>query len=900
MATIDGGLGPTTGGLDEAAVRRRVEAGQVNVVADAPTRTTGDIIRANTVTRFNILLGVMLVIVLVVLREPRDALFGIVLFTNAAIGIIQELRAKRTLDRLELLAAPRIRVVRSGRVVELPAEEIVLDDLIELRSGDQIAVDGVVATSEGLEIDESLLTGESDPVRKREGDECLSGSFVAAGTGRCRATRIGSDAYAARLAQEAKQFTLVRSELRIGIDWILAAVSWAAGPMIVLIAWSQMRAERSFFEALGGAVAATVAMIPQGLVLLTSVAFAVGVIRLGRSNVLVQELPAIEGLARVDTVCFDKTGTLTEGRMAVLELTVLDASDPEPLLAALSALDPDPNATLAAVAAAYPAQTGAGLGSTVAVVPFSSARKWSGATFVDHGTWVLGAPDVVAPTDGDVAELAESAAGEGRRMLLLATAPGALSGERLPPDLRPVAMLALGDQIRSDAAETLRYFADQGVAVKVISGDHPGTVGAIARQVGVVGSQHAVDARYLPEDPDELSDVMESSSVFGRVTPHQKRAMVGALQARGHVVAMTGDGVNDVLALKDSDIGIAVGSGAPASRSVAQLVLIDGRFATLPGIVAEGRRVISNIERVANLVITSTVYAVGLAMAIVWSSLPFPFLPRHLTLVGSLTVGIPAFFLALAPSARRARPGFLGRVLRFAVPTGLAATLATFAAYQLAISEDVTLEAARTTATLVLTGIGMFALGIVSRPLVPWKRWLIAGMVGLLILAFASPLSREFFELELPALVVLLAAVGIAAITGTLMMLTLHAVGWVRTVPDILREHPPTRPASWQYMSRRIGDLSGWHRSSPLTTEIPTIRTHLGDEPADAEPQGDARPGAKGPPVEHPAAVTVGTDAATDDGTPAADRSEPETAETPLGTIQWYDPDDDLPRRNPY
>lgn len=804
-------------GLTQDEVRQRIEAGLVNQITERPSRTTGEIVRANVVTRFNILLGALLIVVLVVLQEPRDALFGIVLVTNAAIGIIQELRAKATLDRLELVAAPRVRVVRSGKVSDVAVDRIVVDDLIDLWPGEQLVVDGTVVSSQGLEIDESLLTGESDPVHKRPDDECLSGSFVAAGSGRYRATRVGADSYAAGLAHAAKRFTLVRSELREGIDWILGFVSWAVLPIGALVVWSALRGGETFLEGLGGAVAAGVAMIPQGLVLLTSIAFAVGVIRLGRSNVLVQELPAIEGLARVDTVCFDKTGTLTEGRLAVEKLLLLSEQDPQPALAAIAASEPHPNATLAAIGVAFPDDPNWRVHTAV---PFSSVRKWSGVSFLGHGTWVIGAPDVVAPGDRSIMEAVSDASADGRRVLLLGEGLTTLSDGRIPADLAPVAIVVLSDQVRADAADTLRYFADQGVRIKVISGDHPETVASIARQVGIEGADQVVDARLLPEDNDELAAIMERATIFGRVAPHQKSAMVRAMQSQGHVVAMTGDGVNDVLALKDSDIGIAIGGGAPASRAVAQLVLIDGRFASLPGIVGEGRRVTSNIERVANLFITSTVYAFGLALAIVVSTLPFPFLPRHLTLVGSLTVGIPAFFLALAPSRRRSRPGFVSRVLKFAIPTGLVATIATFAGYWLADSEGASIDESRTTATLILAAIGLFALGIVSRPLVPWKKGLIATMAALLVVAMSNPSLQTFFALDLPRSVVLLAAVGIVAITGAVMVFALRAVGWAKVVPDLLRENPPTEREAWRRLSKKVVEGSGWEQSFPTTTEM--------------------------------------------------------------------------------
>lgn len=822
------------GGLTQTEVSDRIRAGLVNTVTERPSRTTKEIVRDNVVTRFNILLGALLIVTLFVLQQPRDALFGIVLITNSAIGIVQELRAKRTLDRLEVVAAPKVRVIRSGSLVEIPVDRVVVDDLIDLRPGEQLVVDGLVTASHGLEIDESLVTGESDPVPKRVDDHCLSGSFVASGSGRYRANRVGEESYAAKLAHAAKRFVLVRSELRDGVDWILGIVSWVVIPMGALLVWSVMRGGGTFMEGLGGAVAAGIAMVPQGLVLLASIAFAVGVVRLGRRNVLVQELPAVEGLARVDTVCFDKTGTLTEGKLAVKELILFSDLDPAPALAAVAAAEPNPNVTLAAIAEAYPADPGWGVQSTV---PFSSVRKWSGVTFFGDGTWVIGAPDVVAARHREAQELARELSSEGNRVLLIATGNEELRDGLLPPDLEPVGCVVLSDRIRADAGSTIRYFVEQGVRIKVISGDHPETVSAIAGQVGVSGSAAAIDSRDLPESPDELADVMEAATVFGRVTPQQKRAMVRAMQSRGHVVAMTGDGVNDVLALKDADIGIAVGSGAPASRAVAQLVLIDGRFATLPQIVAEGRRVTSNVERVANLFITSTVYALGLSLAIVLSTLPFPFLARHLTLVGSLTVGIPAFFLALAPSRRRSRSGFVSRVLKFAIPTGLVATLATFAGYWLADLEGSTVAQSRTNATLILAAIGLFALGIVSRPLVPWKKGLIGTMAALLVLTMITPFLRDFFALELPRTVVLLSAVGIVAVTGFVMVSALRALGWAKLVPELLRDYSPADPGAWARLTTQLVERSGWSKSFPSTTEMqPVIDRSDTPTPPEEEP----------------------------------------------------------------
>ncbi|MBN2112790.1 MAG: HAD-IC family P-type ATPase [Acidimicrobiia bacterium] len=809
-------------GLTRAEVAEREAAGQVNAVPTGPSRTIAQIIRANVFTLFNLLLGALLVMVLVV-APIQDALFGIVLITNSAIGIFQEIRAKRTLDRLALLSAPRARAVRDGREVDLPVDRVVLDDLLVLRPGDQIVVDGEVVSSDSLEVNESLLTGESDPILKKAGDQVLSGSFVSAGGGRCRATRVGPEAYATRLAEEAKRFTLVRSELRNGINRILAVIAWVMLPTVTLLVWSQVQLGEhvGIKEALRGTAAGIVAMVPEGLVLLTSVAFAVGVVRLGRRRVLVQELPAVEGLARVDVVCFDKTGTLTEGRLAVESLDVLDERhDPAPALGALAASDPNPNATLQAIGEAFAAPP-AGWRAT-RTVPFSSARKWSGAAFGSAGSWVLGAPEMVLPDDPLVIASLEAAAAQGRRVLLLARAEADLDGDGLPAGLEPVALVGLTDRIRPDAAQTLRYFAAQGVAAKVISGDHPQTVAAIAAQVGLPGADRVVDARTLPEEGEELADALEQGTIFGRVTPHQKRAMVAALQSRGHVVAMTGDGVNDALALKDADIGIAMGSGAAASRAVAQLVLLDGSFATLPYVVAEGRRVISNIERVANLFLTKTVYAFLLALLVGAFSRPFPFVPRHLTLVGSLTIGIPAFFLALAPSAARARPGFVRRVVSFSLPVGGLAAAATYCAYELAIFEDIGLIEARTLAALVLVSIGLFALIINARPLTPWRRLLIGSMAGVFLIVLASPGWRRFFELDLPRLLILLAGVGIVGLTGAILYGSLRAVGWIQQVPGLLRA-PTAGGGAGPVLHRALAGLRERARriGEPLEPEPP-------------------------------------------------------------------------------
>jgi len=759
-------------GLSSAEVADRVARGLVNDVPDAPTRSYGQIVRANLVTRFNILLGSLLAVILWV-GPLQDALFGIVLISNALVGIVQEVRAKRTLERLELVNAPRATVLRDGDRREIAVGEVVLDDLLAIGPGDQVVVDGKVVDSTGLEVDESLLTGESEPVGKGAGEEVLSGSFVAAGGGTYRATRVGGDAHAARLAERARRFTLARSELRAGIDQIIKMVTWLLVPTAALLFATQLLAQHQDFRSgLRGAVAGSVAMVPEGLVLLTSVTFAVSVVRLGRRQVLVQELPAVETLARVDVICFDKTGTITAGDLAVQELVPVagrqGASDG--VLGALAGADPNPNATLRAIAAAYPAPDG---WEATKLVPFSSARKWSAASFDGHGNFVLGAPEVVLGAerrpDRELLRRTEAIAVEGRRVVLLAASPEPVADGGLPDGLEPMAFVVLGDRVRQDAAPTVAYFRDQGVRTKVLSGDHPRTVAAVAGRVGVPGADQPVDARSMPTDQEALADLLERRSVFGRVVPDQKQAMVDALHRHEHVVAMTGDGVNDVLALKDADLGIAMGNGSPASRAVAQLVLLSSRFATLPDVVAEGRRVIANIERVAKLFVTKTVYATALAVAVGIARLPFPFLPRQLTLVGSLTIGIPGFFLALEPNLQRARPRLVRRVLAFAVPAGLIAALATLLAYWLAHrSPSVPLEQARTTATITLTGAGLEVLWSLSRPLNALRVTILAAMVGALAGVLAVPWLREQFALALPpapvlfGVGVLLAVVGVA------------------------------------------------------------------------------------------------------------------------------------------
>ncbi|GAB2980203.1 HAD-IC family P-type ATPase [Saccharothrix stipae] len=774
-------------GLTSAQVAERVADGRTNAVGSRTSRGAGQIVRANVITPFN---GLLTALFLVVLATGRwqNGLFGLVVVANTAIGVIGELRAKRTLDRLAVLNAPHARVTRDGVTSEIAVDEVVADDLIGLRTGDQVVADGVVDATDGLEVDESLLTGESDPVHKAVGDEVRSGSIVVAGSGRFRATAVGADAYASRLTAEARRFTVVRSELVAGTNKLLRWISLmmlVVGPLLLL---GQLRSADTdgWQDAMTGAVAALVGMVPEGLVLLTSLAFMVAAVTLARQRTLVQELPAVEVLARVDVVCLDKTGTLTHGDIVFDSLVVDGPGDEVREALALLASAPDANATSAALAASFTSTTWRRTGG----VPFSSARKWSSVDADGHGTWVLGAPEMVFPAGGAWSERAGDIAAQGKRVLVLASARAPADGTSLPAGLAGRALVVLAERIREDAAETLRYFAEEGVALRVISGDNPRTVGAVAVAVGVPGisaADEAVDARTLPDDPDELADVLETSAVYGRVTPQQKRAMVGALQRRGHVVAMTGDGVNDAMALKDADIGVAMGNGAAATRAVAQLVLLDSRFAHLPDVVAEGRRVIANIERAANLFLVKNGYSLVLALVVLVSGLAYPLAPIQLTMISALTIGIPGFVLALGPNRRRYVPGFLRRVLRLAVPTGAVIGLAAFAGDLVIRQLDPAggPAAGRTVATVVVLVASLWTLSLVSRPLTGWKVALVAGLAGAAAVILAVPVpAADVFLLDVTPQRLL-----VGAVVGAVAAALVELVG--RLVPRPGREGGP-------------------------------------------------------------------------------------------------------------
>ncbi len=777
-------------GLTDAEVAQRVAEGKSNAVPQRAARSVAEIVRANVFTRINAILGVLLLIVLAT-GSVINGLFGLLIVANSVIGMVQEIRAKQTLDKLAIIGQAKPLVRRQSGLRALAPSDVVLDDIIELGPGDQVVVDGEILEEENLEVDESLLTGEADPMAKVHGDAVMSGSFVVAGIGAYRATKVGPEAYAAKLAGEASKFTLVKSELRKGINRILQFITYLLVPAGLLTIYTQwFTTHVGWRQSVLRMVGALVPMVPEGLVLMTSIAFAVGVIRLGQRRCLVQELPAIEGLARVDVVCADKTGTLTENGMRVCDVAEVGALAAQretvaDVLASLAAADARPNASMQAIAESYDRPPG---WIATATAPFKSATKWSGVSYRDHGNWVLGAPDVLLDPASAAAERAERIGAQGLRVLLLGCGEVAVDHPDAPGRVTPVALVVLEQKVRPDARETLDYFTAQDVSVKVISGDNAVSVGAVAGKLGLHGE--TMDARQLPSEAAELADALDSYTTFGRVRPDQKRAIVHALQSHGHTVAMTGDGVNDVLALKDADIGVAMGAGSPASRAVAQIVLLDNRFATLPYVVGEGRRVIGNIERVAYLFLTKTVYSVLLALFVDTECLLskllradpllYPFQPIHVTIAAWFTIGIPSFILSLAPNNERANPGFVRRVLTSALPSGFIVGVATFISYLVDYhGRHATFqqqEQATTAALITLLITALWVLAVVARPYQWWRLALVIASGLAYVVIFSIPLAQKKFLLDPSNIAVTSTALGI----GVLGAAAIEAVWWIR------------------------------------------------------------------------------------------------------------------------
>lgn len=749
-------------GLSAAEVKVRMESGRSNVVDQRSSRSLGDIIKANIFTRFNFLITALAVVVLLAGGGIINALFFCVLIVNVVIGVAQEWRAKKILDKAAILVKPQSTVIRDSNEQVIASSDIVVDDVIKLSLGDQVPVDGVVLYSSDLEINESLLTGESDPVVKNAKSKVMSGSMVVAGSGYIKATKVGQESYSANLTRNARQYKTAKSEIVDSTNQLLKWISWSLVVVVpILIAGIFIRRDltidhssiRAVLDSISGdgvmrIITPIVGMIPEGLVLLTSTAFMLAAVKLVRNRALVQQMPAVETLARVNTILLDKTGTITMGTMKLTDIELITKADADTVKRVVKTIasraSSPTNDALVAGLRANPAEF-------TYEVAFSSARKWS-AMQIDKINYIMGAPEIVLAEYPDALKRAQEVAAEGKRVLAL------VRSDLIPraagvnfKRIKPLALVVLSEQIRPSAKKTLNYFASQGVDIKVISGDSPVTVGAVAKSVGL--DAKTFDARRLP-DPDmgdiqrkEFMKLIKQYNVFGRVQPEQKRQICRALQDAGQVVAMTGDGVNDALALKQADLGVAMNSGATATKAVAELVLLDSDFAHLPLVLSEGRRVIANIERVANLFIIKNVYSLVLALLFTFLREPYPLMPKHMTVISVLSIGMPAFFLALAPNNKVYIKGFMKRVLKFAIPVGVVSAMAMVLTYKLARAYPaLDVDYFSTAVSIVMMGLGLLVLIILAQPMKLWKAGLIAMCAGLFALVLLLPRLNDVLQ----------------------------------------------------------------------------------------------------------------------------------------------------------
>ena len=748
-------------GLSAQQVRERVEAGQQNFDSTPATRTEKQIVLRNICTLFN-LVNILIFAAILAVGSVNDSLFMAIVAANTAIGIIQEIRAKRSIDRLSFLTAAKAKVLRDGEKSEIPIEDIVLDDILILSAGDQVPTD-CVAVSGFCEADESFLTGESDAISKNINDTLLAGSFIVSGSVHARAEHVSGDNYISKISASAKTVKKqVNSEIMRTMQAIVTVISVALIPISIILFRNQLALpDATMQSAVLNTTAALIAMVPEGLMLLTSTVLAASVVRLSQQHVMVQELYCIETLARVDVLCLDKTGTITEGTMNCTDAVLLDDDYAEAVpkaLASLVAALEDRNATFTAIAAQYTDPTPWHAAHTA---PFSSRTKWSGATFEGQGTYILGAAEFVMPSRDRRLQEALFEYSQNNRVLLLAHSDEDLPAEGLPAGLRPVALLLLQDNIRKAAPATLRYFKEQGVTCKVISGDSVETVSGIARRAGMDNWDKCIDMSKVSKK--EIPDVAEQYTVFGRVTPEQKKLLVKALQKKGHTVAMTGDGVNDVMALKEADCGIAIAGGADAARNVAHLVLLKSNFEALPKVVAEGRRAINNIQRSASLFLVKTVYASLLSIAFLFITAPYPFEPIHLTLIGFTTTGVPSVILGLQPNHERVQGHFLRNVLTTAAPCGITIALAVLMAVVCGQAFHLAQTQVEAMCVLLTGGAILILLFYVCHPWTPVRVALFGSMTFLFFLGYFG--FNDFFSIVrfAPSSLLLLALIGVGS-----------------------------------------------------------------------------------------------------------------------------------------
>ena len=741
-------------GLTDEQVNARIAEGKVNADENPNTRTYKQIVRENTLTFFNFLNLVLLVLVLLV-GSYKNAFFVCIIIINTLIGIAQEIRAKKTIDKLAILTARKSVVIREGQKWTVPTEELVLDDVVCLKTGDQVPADARILEG-SLEVNESLLTGESDNLPKNEGDELFSGSFVTSGEACCQIIHVGKDNYAAQITSEAKEFKRHNSELKNSLNAILKVISIIIVPLGALLFYKQYYiVGDTFRDSVVSMVAGVLGMIPEGLVLLTSVALTLGALVLANKKTLVQELYCIETLARVDTLCLDKTGTITEGTMCVervepyvstgrVETAATESESAESteaeeqvqtdsafmeeidvIMGNMMYVLKDQNATIDALRKRFPAKQDM---TPEHVIPFSSDRKYSGVVFEEKGTYLMGAAQFLFPENNEeLTEKCQAYAEEGLRVLVLAHSSQNAEGTELPEGLEPLALMLLTDVIREEAPDTLAFFDSQEVDLKVISGDDPVTVAAIARRAGLKNADSYVDATTLTTE-EELQDAVAQYSVFGRVTPQQKKAMVQALQSQGHTVAMTGDGVNDVLALKEADCSIAMAQGSDAAKNIANVVLLDSNFASMPHIVNQGRRVVNNIRTAASMFLIKTMFSVMLSLLTIFFGNAYPFEPIQMSLISACAVGIPTFLLAQENNYEKIDHTFLRHVFINAFPAAITITFCVFAVMLVCQNVYHSMAMLNTACVLVTGWNYMAALKTVYAPLNTYRKVIIYGM----------------------------------------------------------------------------------------------------------------------------------------------------------------------------
>lgn len=717
-------------GLSAEQVKRRFAQGENNYKVESSTLSVSEIVRSNVCTYFNLVFAVIAVL-LAIVGAWSDMLFLPIIVANTCIGIIQEVHSKKVLDKLSILNAPHVVVIRDGKRQEIPADQLVLDDIVEFSAGSQIPADAKVVSGE-LQVNESLITGESDEIEKREGDSLLSGSFVVSGKACARLEKVGKDSYISKLTLQAtKSKKGEQSEMIRSLNYLIMVMGIIIIPIgIALFVQSFIYNEGTFHDSITGMVAAIIGMIPEGLYLLTSVALAVSSVRLAQKKVLIHDMKCIETLARVNVLCVDKTGTITEPGMHVYDFSVLDGADQleiSQLLADFVAAQEKDNATMEALKAHF--SNGSGMRARE-VYSFSSETKYSGAVMNDGKSYVIGAPEFVLR--GQFAQYQEQIAiysSKGYRVLVFAQYEGTLDRKPLTEPVLPLCFVMLANPIRKGAKETFTYFAENDVDIKVISGDNPLTVSVIAAEAGIVGAERFVDASTLKEKEDYYRAV-EEYTVFGRVTPSQKRMLVQALKEHKKTVAMTGDGVNDVLALKDADCSVAMASGSEAASNVAQLVLLDSDFSRMPSVVAEGRRVVNNIERTAALYIVKNIFSMLLAIFSVILMLDYPLEPSQVSLISMFTIGIPSFVLALEPNKELIRGHFLTNVLVRALPAGLTDFIVVSGLVIFCREFQVDLDCLSTSCTILVAIVGFMILHRIARPMNTGHIVMLVGVIA--------------------------------------------------------------------------------------------------------------------------------------------------------------------------